>query len=390
MKRLFTLFVLMCMAVGIADVAVAQDAPTTKTRYVYLWDVTASTKNKKVGNKSYFDVMADFLREDIARKEGGTEIYVVPFNERSDRGLQVIKFVKGEKPVDEIVQKGEELVADHSEKYGHSIETHGRRFNSGERLGESYYGFTDIAGVLKATQKYVTTEYNTIFILLTDCGQEYVNNTEKVVEGDDKSQDYLCREIDAFNGKMCGIDDKVSFNRLFYVVVDTKDDPREHDPDLNNLKKVKFITPSNGSIMLYFERLGVVAPKKPVSYLDKSIVINFEGISAKSVLRNYNNIVVDVVGVYYDKENVEHKIVREGLKLDIANGIVTIDKVDFKSDASKFDVNTEIEFKVTLAQETEKYYEDIKDKYVRVWLNPNVTTVTVTKDFAPTLRVKKH
>ena len=94
--------------------------------------------------------------------------------------------------------------------------------------------------------------------------------------------------------------------------------------------------------------------------------------------------------VYYDKENVEHKIVRKGLKLDIANGIVTIDKVDFKSDASKFDVNTEIEFKVTLTTETEKYYEDIKDKYVRVWLNPNVTTVTVTKDFAPTLRVKKH
>ena len=395
MRKLITLFLLSCLCFGFTDRAMAQAGRATKTRYVYLWDVTASTKTKKVNGRFVFDVMADFLREDIARKADGTEIVIVPFN---DGQMSAISFKKGARNVGDIITEGNKWTKDHYEAWKDAkkryAERSGKGLNSskGEILGAEYKGFTDIAGTLNAAHNYVSPSYNTIFILLTDCGQEYVNNRgEKVNTGNDAAQAYLCSEIRAMNSKMCEYGDNQCFNRLFYVIADVNDNPCNVDAGLNNLEKVEFIDPSKGSIQLYFEQLKVSAENKDVSYLDKSLDVRFEDVNNKSILHNYNNkIKVDVEAHYFDKEGIRHDFKRRNLTLDLRNSSVTIDNLDFESKASDLEEKTEVEFKISLTKETEEYFESISDKFVRVWLSQDATTVGVTKDFAPILRVKKH
>lgn len=268
MKRFYTLFIALCMLFGITDSAMAQ-SPVQKTRYVYLWDVTGSIKPPKgqalSASEGLYGRMYGYLHDDISKKADGTEIVVIPFN---DDVVDVYEFyikngavkAKGRVEFDDLAQQGISLIEEHLGKYNES------KKQNDKSLG----GYTDIAKSLDWVRKnYVSNGYNTIFILLTDGGQEYVDGEPKA-KGDN-ARCCLQRAIADFDKAMCKAS---TFNMLFYVMTVNDDySPRKSEM---TIQKTEFISATESSAKLVFCPLtaSIAAKKGVISSRDEQFYIN--------------------------------------------------------------------------------------------------------------------
>lgn len=281
MKRLYTLFLIMCMAIGVADVAVAQDAPTQKTRYVYLWDVTGSIKPnaKKAAdpNSGLCGRMYGYLKEDVLSKPNGTEIIIVPFNDK------VVESIKYE------VSNGSIALLEH-EVYDDSIPIsksdvefanlgyHGAGLINGhyEKFEDKLTpgGYTDIAdAVYFAQDNYLDNNYNTIFILLTDGGQEYYSKDQYKSGGNADSKARLQKAITELDTSMKGYS---SINMLFYV--NFKQDSNNPKNGLSNLAYTEFIDADKSTPVIYFcpIKASLTAKDGKISSRDTQFGVRFD------------------------------------------------------------------------------------------------------------------
>lgn len=291
MKRLYTLFLIMCMAIGVADIAVAQDAPTQKTRYVYLWDVTSSIKPnaKKVTdpNSGLYGRMYDYLKEDVLSKPNGTEIIVVPFN---DDVVESLKYEVRNGDVTLLEYK----VYDDSLQISKSDVKFANLGNHGADLIEKHYtkfdnnrvkpadpdkgGYTDIAKSLKWAERFISDDYNTFFILLTDGGQEYT--ADDVIESKgDKAHVHLQNAISHFDAELRRHTN--TFNMLFYVItVEDAYSPHKGDKPrdkefLSNLAYTEFIDADKSTPVIYFCPITASIAVEKISCRDNFFYVNF-------------------------------------------------------------------------------------------------------------------
>lgn len=260
-----------------------------KTRYVYLWDVTGSTRN------GLYDKMAKFLKEDLLDKKDktGNEIYILPFNDyilddeckNFTIGGAKDSYVnlKGNKvsEIDALMKRGKELVVEHNENYK-------TWYNASERDAQpskNDMGFTNIAGAVKDAQKYVSADYNTIFILLTDGGQEYFDNGEKNNGSTTEAREWLREELEEMDVAMR--EQNESLNKLFYIIFPNSsnaskgsdvNDPRgENREYLRNLTNTEFINNEGNSLKIYLKSLAIQKVSEP-NTRDAQFSLSIEGL----------------------------------------------------------------------------------------------------------------
>ena len=260
MKRYIPLFIGILMFFSSVGNAFAQQKFAEKTRYVYLWDVTGSTATSM--SDVLFRRMSEFLRDDIQDKCGeDCQVVIIPFNDEVLTG-EIKKYSSpGDsfREIDALIERGRELVRKHN----------------GDYLAGNGKGYTDIAGAVKyAKEKYVDDDYNTIFILLTDDGQEYLEDGSKKNGLTPESEAYLKKTLKKMDDEMK--EENESLNRLFYIIF-----KREMKyPD--NTKHTKFI--EGKSMKVRIKRLGLGDINEPtprdksfaikVGNLDKELLIN--------------------------------------------------------------------------------------------------------------------
>lgn len=303
MKRLFTLFVLMCMAVGIADVAVAQDAPSNKTRYVYVWDVTASIKGKENSAKGLYKSMFDFFSRDVGNKPANAEIVVVPFNDKVLES-EIRTFSKAQFNVDEMRILGDTLIERHRKAF---------RGNPGDAKinpepNPYKGGFTDIAAALYyVSENYFKGDCKTYYILLTDCGQEYVHE-----EGSDPyinlknkpaAQKRLQNALTHINRTM-----HEHNSQLTYVLFDD-DDPRDGASDSLETDRINFIDASDVSKNHIFCDISASVDFEVMSSRDVSYEIELDITDGYALPRGMQLVVNDGKG--------EQKVAVTGDKVEI-------------------------------------------------------------------------
>ena len=368
MKRLFTLFFMLCMATGFADVAVAQDAPTTKIRYVYLWDVTGSIKpagkEKPVVDEGLYGRIYGYLRQDVESKPDGTEIIIVPFN---DAALTPIKFkvtngkivAQSGRQWGELAQYGCEQVGDHYVKY---------RENEYEK-DPNKGGFTDIAKSLDYVRRnYVDSNYNNIFILLTDGGQEYVADDDIRTKGDAARQ-RLQSAIEDFDMAMR---QQSSTNRLFYVItVEDQHSPHKHQNEMD-LQYTHFIDASVGSVNLHFCPISAELDMKKdvISSRNKSFNIKLSTKEGYELLSGIKLNVVDNVGAQ---------------TVEVRNGVATVNcDGRYKVDKEIKEVRITLNLSATLPNDGE--VERGNDIY-HYWFDDMTLSFKVTNNFKPTIDV---
>ena len=282
----------MCMAIGVADVAVAQDAPTQKTRYVYLWDVTSSIipKGKKAvdPNSGLYGRMYDYLKEDVLSKPNGTEIIIIPFNDKVVESIKYevsngsiallehdvyddsIDISKSDVGFANLGNHGADWIDDHYSKYE----------NNGEKDPDKG-GYTDIAKSLKWAERFISDDYNTFFILLTDGGQEYT--ADDVIESKgDKAHVHLQNAISHFDAELRRHTN--TFNMLFYVItVEDAYSPHKGDKPrdkefLSNLAYTEFIDADKSTPVIYFcpIKASLTAKKGTISSRDTQFGVRFD------------------------------------------------------------------------------------------------------------------
>ena len=368
MKRLFTLFVLICMAVGIADVAVAQDAPTTKIRYVYLWDVTGSIKpagkEKPIVDEGLYGRIYGYLRQDVESKPDGTEIIIVPFN---DAALTPIKFkvtngkivAQSGRQWGELAQYGCDEVGDHYKKwYGNQVK---KDPNEG--------GFTDIAKSLDYVRRnYVDSNYNNIFILLTDGGQEYVADDDIRTKGDAARQ-RLQGAIEEFDMAMR---QQSSTNRLFYVItVEDQHSPHKHQNEMD-LQYTHFIDASVGSVNLHFCPISAQLDIKNgvISSRNKSFNIKLSTKEGYELLSGIKLNVEDNVGAQ---------------TVEVRNCVATVN-CDGRYEVDKEIKEARITLNLSATLPNDGEVERGNDIY-HYWFDDMTLSFKVTNNFKPTIDV---
>lgn len=270
MKRFYSLFLILCMVLGAANVAEAQEVPVQRTRYVYLWDVTGSIKPKggKITDpESLYSRIYGYLRDDMRSKPDGTEIIVVPFN---DNVVEAFEF----EVRNGSIKAKDDVKFDDLGTYGaNQIEEHYKKYQANKKTKDADKGgFTDIAKSLKWAERFITNDYNTIFILLTDGGQEYIDDDIIKSKGDE-ARNHLQNAISNFDKEM---GNATTFNMLFYVItVDDKDSPREKEMSLN---KTRFIHATQNSARLNFcpIKAEIAAKNGTISCRDEQFYIRIK------------------------------------------------------------------------------------------------------------------
>lgn len=385
MKRLYTLFLIMCMAIGVADVAVAQDAPTQKTRYVYLWDVTSSIipKGKKAvdPNSGLYGRMYDYLKEDVLSKPNGTEIIVVPFND------DVVESLKYEvrngdvtlleyKVYDDSLQisKSDVKFANLGNHGAYLIEKHYTKFKGNGEKDPDKGGYTDIAKSLKWAERFISDDYNTFFILLTDGGQEYT--ADDVIESKgDKAHVHLQNAISHFDAELRRHTN--TFNMLFYVItVEDAYSPHKGDKPrdkefLSNLAYTEFIDADKSTPVIYFcpIKASLTAKKGTISSRDTQFGVRFDVPEGFTLPK-------DLKVTFNDGKYINYTA-------DLKSSV----DVALKSNAKfKVDKNSDLTVPVRLSSEpkTERNNSTI---YV-YWLDTEKLDLTVTNEFTPIVTVR--
>ncbi len=291
------------MAVGIADVAVAQDAPSNKTRYVYVWDVTASIKGKENSAKGLYKSMFDFFSRDVGNKPANAEIVVVPFNDKVLES-EIRTFSKDQFNVDEMRILGDTLIERHREAF---------RENPGDAKinpkPDPYKGgFTDIAAALYyVSENYFKGDCKTYYILLTDCGQEYVHEkgSDPYINLNDKpaAQKRLQNALTHINRTM-----HEHNSQLTYVLFDD-DDPRDGASDSLETDRINFIDASDVSKNHIFCDISASVDFEVMSSRDVSYEIELDITDGYSLPRGMQLVVNDGKG--------EQKVAVTGDKVEI-------------------------------------------------------------------------
>lgn len=272
MKRFYSLFLILCMVLGAANVAEAQEVPVQRTRYVYLWDVTGSIKPKGQGkttdpNSGLYSRIYGYLHVDISSKPNDTEIIVIPFNDK------VVGEYEFEMRDGRVVAKDTVEFANLGISGAKMIDDHAAKFLPNKYAKDpDAGGFTDIAKSLKWAERYIEEDWNTIFVLLTDGGQEYIDDDIIKSKGDE-ARNHLQNAISNFDKKM---GNATTFNMLFYVItVDDKDSPREKEMSLN---KTRFIRATQNSARLNFcpIKAEIAAKNGTISCRDEQFYIRIK------------------------------------------------------------------------------------------------------------------
>lgn len=365
MKRFYSLFLILCLVLGATTIAEAQDAPVQRTRYVYLWDVTGSIKPK--GGKAtdpesgLYSRIYGYLRNDMLSKPNGTEIIVVPFNDNVV-GSFAFEVRNGS------IKAKDEVKFDDLGTYGaNQIEEHYKKYQANKKTKDADKGgFTDIAKSLKWAERFITNDYNTIFILLTDGGQEYIADDTIASKGDE-ARNHLQSAISNFDKNMDGVS---TINMLFYVItVDDKDSPREKEMSLS---KTRFIHATQNSARLNFcpIKASIAAKNSTISYRDEQFYI---AISVAEGMPLPKDLKINV---------------KDGNKIDqtvpVEDGRA---KVDCKGVYS-LQESTEMTVSLELAADPVVEGDDLM--FYVYWLEVETTRIeiTITKKFKPAMKVK--
>lgn len=365
MKRLYHLLVILGVALCCVKPASAQESGgdyAQQTRYVYLWDVTASTLSKDAGQ---FKKISEFLVRDIKSKPAGSDIKVVPFNDCVlENGIESID---GTVVLDSLVSRGHRLAEIHKKDW---------ECNSKATTGS---GYTNIASAIDyVKQNYINDGWNTIVILLTDGGQEYYSDSEHLANrskntgANRPADDYLLGSIKALKYTIEGAR---SFNRLYYVVTTSEksDDPRELDQDgfLTNCSQVKCIVASQGSINLFLPELEVKSTIKSISSRDTSFELEISGLD-NNILSQFNLIIsAPAIGI----NGVKCKVGKYN-RIEIS-GCNFAQLMGEKTDAT-FNVNLSLE----------KSDIEVGDNLYSARFKRNTISLDVTNDFRPLITVR--
>lgn len=364
-SRLFFLTTLM-LALFCMEQASAQGEPkkaALKTRYIYLWDVTGSTKSKKAGD-AQFRKISEFLVRDIASKPQGSVITVIPFNDFVIEG-EIVE-VTASTNMDSLINKGDRLVMQHNTDYNK---------NSGRVSG---IGYTNIASAIYyAADKYIDSQWNTSIVLLTDGSQEYYSETEHLTsrskEDTKKADDYLLAALKYLKEKIERTD---SFNRLYYVVTTDKpkDNPRNLDKtgEITDCDEIKCIVASQGSINVYTSEISVALAQTEISARDNKFTIKIEGLPEEI------------------KELAEFKVEVSELNRSVTKSIdshnrITIDNCSF-SNVIKDQESASFDIQVTLG----KSDFEVGNSFYCIQLNNEVLSQKIVNKFAPRITVKRR
>lgn len=343
MKRYIPLFIGILMFFSSVGNAFAKQQFAEKTRYVYLWDVTGSTATST--GDVLFKSMSEFLRDDIQDKCGeDCEVIIIPFNDYVLKD-EIKKYNSPSDSfhnIDALIERGRELVHKHNMDF----------------LAHNGKGYTDIASAVKyAKEKYVDDDYNTIFILLTDDGQEYLEDGSKKNGLTPESEAYLKKTLMKMDDEMK--EENESLNRLFYIIFKRQ----MKYPD--NTKHTKFV--EGKSMKVRIKRLGLGDVNEPTPR-DKSFAIKVGGLD-KELLYN-RDIEVDVV---LEKEGKD--VYRGVSPLDCLNGQIVVNCDNLK----------EGEYKVTCSLRS--YTEERNNTYVGL-LFEGEAEFEVEDKFKPTVTLK--
>lgn len=288
------------MTVGLADVAVAQDAPSNKTRYVYVWDVTASIIGKENSAKRLYKSMFDFFSRDVGNKPANAEIVIVPFN---DKVLvdQIKTLRKDQFDEEEMRILGDTLMARHRTAYNKNDKS-----NPKPDTG----GYTDIAAALYyVSNYYFTGDCKTYYILLTDCGQEYIHeegDSPRIgTDDEDKpaAQRRLQNALTYINETM-----RKHNSQLTYVLFDD-DDPRDGASDSLQTDRINFIDASDVSKNHIFCDISASVDFEVMSSRDVSYEIELDITDGYALPRGMQLVVNDGKG--------EQKVAVTGDKVEI-------------------------------------------------------------------------
>lgn len=348
MKRYIPLFIGIFMFFSSVGNAFAQQKFAEKTRYVYLWDVTGSTiwdVKHKEKNGGLYKMMTRFLKEDIEDKRGERcQVVIIPFNDNvlSDEIKKYNSPDDSFRNINYLISRGWELVQQHNQDY----------------IARNGKGYTDIAGAVKyAKEKYVDDDYNTIFILLTDDGQEYLGDGSKKNGLTPESEAYLKKTLMEMDEEMK--DEDESLNRLFYIIF-----KREMKyPD--NTKHTKFI--EGKSLKVRIKRLGLGDVNEPTPR-DRSFAIKVGNLD-KELLINRN------VEVNVSLERDGKEVYKGVCPLDCRNGQIVVNCGNLK----------EGEYKVSCSL---KSYSEERDNIYLGLLFEDVAEFEVEDKFKPTVTLK--
>ena len=341
MKRHISLFIGLILLLFSTENAFAKQQFAEKTRYVYLWDVTGSTKNKGL-----YERMTTFLKDDIQDKCGeDCQVVIIPFNDEVLTG-EIKKYSSpGDSfhEIDALIERGRELVLKHNADF----------------LAQNGKGYTDIASAVKyAKEKYVDDDYNTIFILLTDDGQEYLEDGSKKNGLTPESEAYLKKTLMKMDDEMK--EENESLNRLFYIIFE-----REMKYP-SNTTHTKFI--EGKSIKVRIKRLELGEVNEPTPR-DKSFAVKVRGLD-KELLHNRNvkvNMVIERDG--------EGEVYNGICPLDCCNGQIVVNCGKLK----------EGEYKLTCSLKS--HTEERDNIYVGL-LFEGETEFEVEDRFKPTVTLK--
>ena len=375
MKRLFTLIAILCMICGIAQ---AQNT-TVKTRCVYLWDVTASMKSLGV----YADVF-NFMIRDIENKTEGTEILIIPFNDGVLLDSSIDFTIRGEgDSFTELRLDGSWRISDNARSSWRAlgnelIEQHGGLYREyANNRTTNVQGFTNIVCAINyARENCLPENCITTVVLLTDGNQEYYPEGEErapINGGDEVTLAYLRETILQWGMHE---DDSVNENWLCYVIAheDVTNPLNEGDEPANTLiiggddfsRKVLLvnlqpsldgITPRTTQFNIYFE-------------VNTTLL---QELAVKPQIR--------VCGA------CDYLSINDVAELDVDNGCISVDHLQFRNVATmpeSFDVELSLE----IMNQAELSGGAGDQHCVKMWIRPEVVTLTVTKELNPTLEIR--
>lgn len=364
------------MAVNLTDSAMAQDV-AQKTRYVYLWDLTGSIDSGTNRENDLYGKMFRYMDTDIRQKASGTEIVIIPFN---DGVLDVLKYTVINSNDIRAGKGSIEIEFNDLKDYGfETVKRHKRN------------GHTDIADAINHAQNtYVSDGYNTIFILLTDGGQEYysVNGGKNFINIKKEKDEELKQKVrERLETSLCNIDTEISgtdksFNHVYYVefVADKNFDADKVDRETSH---ITFINANNGFVNLHLCEITpeIAADNNTISCRDRDFEIHLKTNGDASKLAQHVN-----VKVYEDQKSLKHKGIsrqQNDFCIELLNpGFNSENECKFNYELSIDDIKDDGNRSLRV--------DDGNDIYI-YWFNKDnrcKLELTVTRAFKPMISVK--
>ncbi len=375
MKRIFTLFALLVLSLGVAS---AQNE-SFKTRCVYLWDVTGSMRSLGV-----YDDVFNYMIRDIQHKNEGTEILILPFNDAvlADDAVEFVVRGQGDN-FTALRPDGTWYLSDATcrawRELGNTlIAQHTSEYQLNNNNPANYGGYTNIVAAIEyARENCLLDGYITTVVLLTDGNQEYYPYNQKPINGgDDETREYLRQAILKWGLKPDG---SINDNWLCYVMahesISSPLNAGEHGD------KVQFV--DHDTFTRQVTTLLLTPHDAEITPRDRRFTINFEmpaNVDASSFLA------APIFWVQGQAAEGFLTINRRAV-FDVTNGTLSIDGLRFSRIADMPEEFT-LELAITLENgaELEGGADDMNG--VRLVLARDSVVLTVAKDIRPTLEIK--